>query len=114
MIENFNWHKEFNAAVTVCDENGIIIYMNLKAQKTFEKYGGTQVIGKNVLDCHPEPARSKLKMLIEKKIENTYTVEKNGIKKIIHQAPWFAEGNFKGFVEISIEISQDMPHYKRT
>lgn len=109
-----HWYKEINAAITVCDENGNIIYMNDKAQKTFAKSSGGDLLGKNVLDCHPEPARSKLKLLMEKRIENTYTIEKNAIKKLIHQAPWFAEGVFKGFVEISIEISHDMPHHKRT
>ncbi len=113
MNENLNWHKEIGAAITVCDEEGVIIYMNDKAQKTFAKYGGTEIIGKNVLDCHPEPSKSKLKMLMEKKIENTYTIEKNGVKKLIHQAPWFDNGVYKGFVEISIELPSNMPNYMR-
>lgn len=113
MNENLNWHKEIGAAITVCDEEGVIIYMNDKAQKTFAKYGGTEIIGKNVLDCHPEPSKSKLKMLMEKKIENTYTIEKNGVKKLIHQTPWFDNGVYKGFVEISIELPSNMPNYMR-
>lgn len=113
MREHIDWHKEINAAITVCDENGIIIYMNDKAQKTFAKYGGGGLLGKDVLDCHPEPSKSKLKLIMEKRIENTYTIEKNGIKKLIHQAPWFVKGNYRGFVEISIEVPFDMPHYKR-
>lgn len=114
MIENLDWQKEANVAITVCDEEGIILYMNDKAQKTFEKYGGNEIIGKNVLDCHPEPARSKLKMLMERKIENTYTIEKNGVKKLIHQSPYFVEGKYKGFVELSIVLPGNMPNYLRS
>lgn len=114
MIENLDWQKEANVAITVCDEEGIILYMNDKAQKTFEKYGGNEIIGKNVLDCHPEPARSKLKMLMERKIENTYTIEKNGVKKLIHQSPYFVEGKYKGFVEFSIVLPGNMPNYLRS
>lgn len=114
MIENFDWQKEINVAITVCDEEGIILYMNDKAQKTFEKYGGGEIIGKNVLDCHPEPARSKLKILMEKKIENTYTIEKKGVKKLIHQSPWFVEDEYRGFVELSIVLPESMPNYTRS
>lgn len=27
------WYEELDAAITVCDENGIIVYMNLKRKK---------------------------------------------------------------------------------
>lgn len=114
MIEKPDWHKEVNVAITVCDEEGIILYMNDKARKTFEKYGGNEIIGKNVLDCHPEPARSKLRMLMDQKIENTYTIEKNGVKKLIHQSPYFVEGEYRGFVELSIVLPNFMPNYIRS
>lgn len=114
MIEDLNWHKEMNVAMTVCDENGMILYVKDKAQKTFAKYDGTGLIGKNIFDCHPEPSRTKLKMIMEKRIENTYTIEKNGIKKLIHQAPWFVDGECKGFIEFSIEIPHVMPNFIRT
>ncbi len=28
---------------------------------------------------------------------NAYTIEKNGIKKLIHQTPWFENGEYTGF-----------------
>ena len=34
------WIKEFPAAITVCDVEGIILEMNDKAAKTFESDGG--------------------------------------------------------------------------
>lgn len=112
-VENFDWIKEFPSAVTVCDTEGIILYMNDKSLKTFEKYGGNTLIGKSLMDCHPEPARSKLLHLLKTQGSNSYTIEKNGIKKLIHQTPWFKAGQFCGLVEISIEIPMQMAHFVR-
>jgi len=110
-----DWVKHLPVAITVCDTEGKIIYMNEKSCKTFQKSGGAELIGKNLLDCHPEPAKSKLKMLLETAKSNTYTIEKNGKKKLIHQMPWYDENeNYGGLVEISIELPTEMPNYKRT
>lgn len=110
-----DWIKNLSVAITICDTEGKIIYMNEKACKTFEKDGGPKLIGKNVLDCHPEPARSKLKKMLETAQTNCYTIEKNGVKKLIYQTPWYDENNnYGGLVEFSIDIPFEMPHYKRT
>jgi len=109
-----SWVKEFPGAVTVCDPDGIIIEMNDKAAKVFKEDGGRLLIGKNVLDCHPEPARSELIGLMQAQKRNIYTIEKNGIKKLIYQSPWYHEGQYAGFIEISIEIPFEMPHFVRS
>jgi PAS domain S-box-containing protein len=109
-----NWIKEFGGAITVCDADGIIIEMNDRSAKMFAKDGGFELIGKNVLDCHPEPSRSKLEQLMTERRANTYTIEKNGVKKLIHQAPWHINGEYAGFVEISFEIPSEMPHFIRS
>jgi hypothetical protein len=44
---------------------------------------------------------------------NTYTIEKGGARKLIHQSPWFSGGVYRGFVEISIPLPPDVPHFKR-
>ncbi|HEY9152149.1 MAG TPA: hypothetical protein VIN60_04630, partial [Anaerolineales bacterium] len=103
-MNEHDWIKEFPAAVTVCDAKGIILEMNDKAAKTFEKDGGYTLIGKNMLDCHPEVARAKTEKLLATKEKNVYTIEKNGIKKMIFQSPWFKDGIYAGFVELSLEI----------
>ena len=105
------WIEESPAAVTVCDRAGTIIEMNARARQTFgpEK----QLIGSNVLDCHPEPARSKLKELLATGATNVYTIEKNGVKKLIYQAPWYRNGERAGIVEFSLEISFELPHFVR-
>jgi transcriptional regulator with PAS, ATPase and Fis domain len=108
------WIKEFPAAVTVCDTEGTILEMNDKAAKTFEADGGTALIGSNMLDCHPGLSRQKTERLLAAKIKNVYTIEKNGVKKLIYQSPWYKEGEYAGFVEISLEIPLDMPHFIRS
>ena len=107
------WVQEFAAAITVSDAQGKIIEMNAKAAQTFEKDGGTKLIGTSVLDCHPEPARSKLRSIMKNRKPNVYTIEKAGIKKLIYQAPWFKGGKYAGVVELSVEIPFEMPHFVR-
>jgi PAS domain S-box-containing protein len=107
------WIKGFCGAVTVCDREGIILYMNDKAVVTFAKYGGRELIGRNLLDCHPEPARSKLEAMMNEQRTNVYTIEKGGVRKLIHQSPWYRDGSYAGFVELSLEIPPEMPHHVR-
>jgi transcriptional regulator with PAS, ATPase and Fis domain len=109
----FDWLKEWPAAVTVCDEKGIILDMNDRAAETLADSGGRRLVGTNVLDCHPEPARTRLKNLMDERRTNVYTIEKAGRKKLIYQAPWHEAGRFKGFAELSIEIPKDIPHFVR-
>jgi transcriptional regulator with PAS, ATPase and Fis domain len=108
------WVKEFPAAVTVCDEEGILLEMNDKAAKGYEKDGGRKLIGSNMLDCHPDPARQKTERLLAAKEKNVYTIEKNGIKKLIYQSPWYRDGQYAGFVELALEIPFEMPHFIRS
>ena len=112
-MNEHEWIKEFPAAVTVCDPQGIILEMNDKAAKTFEKDGGYALIGQNMLECHPEPARSKTVHLLAAREKFVYTIEKNGVKKVIFQSPWFKNGEYAGFVELSLEVPFEMPHFVR-
>jgi transcriptional regulator with PAS, ATPase and Fis domain len=112
-MESPDWTKEFPAAITVCDAEGRITAMNDRSAQTFAADGGAGLIGKNVLDCHPAPSRTKLKVLLESGKTNVYTIEKSGRKKLIFQAPWFRDGIFAGLVELSFEIPRDMPHFNR-
>ena len=107
---NFSWIKEFPAAITLCDPQGIILEMNDKSARTFQNEGGHALVGQNVFDCHPDPARGKLDRLMDARAKNVYTIEKNGIKKLIFQTPWFRDGVYAGFVEISFEIPSEMRH----
>ena len=107
------WVRAFPGAVTVCDRAGVILEMNERSVKSFAEDGGAALIGTNALDCHPEPARTRLAGLLASGRTNVYTVEKNGVKKLIYQAPWYHDGAYAGFVELSLEIPLDLPHFVR-
>ena len=108
-----NWTDGFLGAITVCDCEGIVVYMNHRSKQQFAKTEEGDLLGKSLIDCHPEPARTMLKKMLAEPSPNSYTIEKNGIRKMIHQTPWMEDGEFKGVVEISFEIPMDMPHFKR-
>lgn len=107
------WFQSFPGAITVTDAEGIIIAMNEQSSKAFEKDGGYDLIGKNVLDCHPEPARSKLESLYASPRENVYTIQKHGKKRLVYQAAYYTEGHFAGLVELGLDLPEEMPHFNR-
>jgi transcriptional regulator with PAS, ATPase and Fis domain len=107
------WVQEFAGAVTVCDPDGIILEMNEKAARSFQDQGGRALIGTNMLDCHPEPARTKTRELLDSRRTNVYTIEKRGQKKLVYQAPWHQDGEYRGFIELVLEIPAEMPHFVR-
>ncbi len=109
MNDNPNWSREFPVAITVCDRSGVILEMNDRAKSTFPG----DLIGKNALDCHPEPARTKLAELLATGNQNAYTIEKKGRRKLIYQSPWYEDGKFAGLVELSLELPESLPHFKR-
>lgn len=113
MMKHGNWIQEFPAAITVCDSEGIILAMNNKSCVTFATEGGKNLIGTNMLSCHPEPARTKVAALLASGVPNVYTIEKGGIKKLIFQSPWYENGMYAGFVELSLPIPTEMPHFVR-
>ena len=100
-------------AVTACDLNGIIIYMNEKSRSTFVKYESESLIGKSLFDCHGEKSAEKIRELLASGETNSYTIEKNGLKKLIYQCPWYRDSKIAGLLEISLVIPEDMPHFVR-
>ena len=108
-----DWLSELPIAITVCDKDGIILEMNQLAIETFKNDGGAELLGTNVLDCHPEPSRTQLADMLVNQTKNIYTIEKNGVKKLICQTPWYEQGEYKGFVELSIELPGEMRHMVR-
>jgi transcriptional regulator with PAS, ATPase and Fis domain len=108
-----DWTENFSGAITVCDENFIITYMNKKSKMTFETPETGNLIGKNLFDFHNENSKKIILRIKETKSPNIYTIEKNGVKKIIYQSPIYDNDVFKGMVELSLEIPFDIPHFKR-
>ena len=94
----FPWADGMNCAVTVCDTEGVILYMNEKARATYIRHGN--LIGSNLFGCHEGGS-------------NAYTIEKQGVRKMIYQTAWRTGDKVGGLVEISMEIPAEMPHYIR-
>ncbi len=112
-MASHSWVQGFPGSITVCDANGIILEMNDQALETFKDDGGEKLIGTNLLDCHPEPARTQLKQMMDTQQANVYTIEKRGVKKLIYQTPWYQDGKYNGFIELSLVIPTQMPHFIR-
>ncbi len=108
------WIKEFPAAITVCDADGIIIEMNERAIETFKGDGGAELIGKNLYDYHPEHCNVIIRNMLATGQPHSYTIQKGEIKKLIYQQPWFRDGRVAGLVEMSFVLPVDMPHYVRS
>lgn len=113
-MEEGAWVKELKVAITVCDREGVALEMNDRAAVTHEKDGGRELIGRSILDCHPERARAQVEELLKTGATNVYTIEKDGVKKLIYQAPWYVDGEFRGIVELSLPIPFDLPHFVRS
>ena len=110
----YDWALEFPGAVTVCDRDFTIIYMNDKAAATFEKDGGRNLLGTDLLACHKESSKVIMRRILDTGEPNSYTIEKSGLRKFIYQAPWLKEGRIAGLVEISVVIPESLPHFVRT
>jgi hypothetical protein len=107
------WSDDFPGSITVCDPDGIILYMNARSAATFAADGGFDLVGSNLLDCHPGASRGKLEQMLASRQKNVYTIEKNGVRKLIYQTPWFEGTEYRGFVELSLEIPWELPHFVR-
>lgn len=106
-----DWAFQMNCAVTVCDADGVVVYMNEKALETFSKHGDMR--GRNLIPCHNEKSVSMIRHMLATGESNAYTITKNGVRKMIYQTPWRVEGRIAGLVEISMVIPAEMPHYDR-
>ena len=115
MIQEFQWAESMNCAVTVCDKEGVILYMNAPARELYRKHG--DLIGTNLLGCHSERSRGIIRHMLDSGESNSYTISKQGLRKMIYQTPWRKDGEVAGIVEISMIIlayiayrTHDIPH----
>ncbi len=106
-----DWAKGLDCSITVCDRDGVIIYMNDRAVEQYRKRGN--LIGTNLFGCHNARSQEIIRSLIESGGTNCYTIEKAGIHKLIFQSAWRIGGKIAGLCEISIVTPGDMPHYIR-
>ena len=106
------WADDVNYAVTIADKDCNIIYMNRRSRETFCR-DGESLIGRNLMDCHPEHARQTIRRLLSEGGSNAYTITKNGVNKLIFQSAWKIDGEIAGLVETSMVLPADMKHFDR-
>lgn len=107
------WVDEQPIEVLVCDTRGTIVEMNQEARNFYQEDGGSDLLGRNILDCHPGPARTKLAGLMDNQTSNAYTSTETGEKRFFFQSPWFLDNQYAGFIEISFPIPEQVPHFVR-
>lgn len=107
-----DWAEQLHCAVTVCDLDGTVIYMNERARETFNR-DGKSMVGQNLFPCHKERSQAMIRQMMETDTINAYTISKEGKIKMIYQTPWKQDGKVAGMVEISMVIPEEMPHYQR-
>lgn len=108
-----DWIKDFPGEILVCDTEGVILEMNALAIRNRESVGGASLVGSNMLNCHSEATRPRITSMLEEARRNIYTIERNGIHKLIYQTPWYSDGQYAGFVEFILDIPAEMPHFIR-
>ena len=111
-MNNFDWAEGMACAVTAADQEGVIKHLNFSARAQYKKYGDH--VGKSLYDCHGERAAGIIRRLLAEGGTNAYTIEKNGVRKMIYQtACTGADGRVEGIVEVSMVIPDELPHYVR-
>lgn len=109
------WMYAMDCAITVADSDCNIIYMNERSRRTFASRGGADLIGHNLMEYHNERSKAIIQRLLEEGGTNCYTIEKEGLHKMIFQCTWhYGNGKIAGLVEISMIIPQTLPHYIRS
>jgi len=109
----YSWVKDVPFEIVVCDEDGILVEMNADAVSLFAADGGRGLLGTNVLDCHPEPMRTRLKGMMQEQTSNAYFNTENGEKRFYYQSPWYEDGHYAGFIEISFAVLEEIPNFLR-
>lgn len=110
-----DWAKDFTAAITICNKDGIITYMNDQAAVMFTNNGGYDLMGKNLFECHlQQSSNEKIVGIMQTGKPHSYTIERKGQKRLIYQAPQIENGEIIGVVELAIEIPFDLPHHVRS
>lgn len=106
------WAEDLNCAITVCDENCSIIFMNKRSRETFCKHGS--LIGKNLIDCHsPRSVEIIRRLLSDGTPIPTPSKRTDSSRWFIRQPGCKEDGTIGGLVEISMVIPEHLPHYKR-
>ena len=111
MNNEIDFFKGLNLAITVCDKDGNVIYMN---DSSIDVNGDAR--GRNLVNCHNPKSWETIQHLIHDDATNAYTISKKGKRKLIYQTPWYEDDDKQivgGLIEFSIILPEEMPHYDR-
>ncbi len=93
------------AAVVICNLEHEIIYMNPAAVAAYEKWGGSRLMGKNLLHCHNDESKESIRKVLawfaaseENNLVYTSRNEKQN-KDIYMVALRDGDGNLIGYYE---------------
>ena len=106
-----DWAEGTHCAITVCDTEGNILYMNEQSRQVNNH--GESMVGQNLMPCHNERSQAIIRDMLEQNKPHCYTITKHGQRKLIYQTPWREGGEVKGLVEFSFVLPDEMPHYDR-
>lgn len=109
---NFDWARDMDVAITVCDTQGVIVYQNDRSIEINCK-DGRSMVGQSLMPCHNERSRAIIAKMLNENVDNVYTITKHGRRKLIFQSPWRVDGKVYGLVELSMFLPDSMPHYDR-
>lgn len=113
-MENINisipdFFKNIDVSITICDTEGIVVYMNERAISVF---GDKR--GQSMMPCHQARSQEIIHHMLDSDSNHVYTISKNGQKKLIYQTPWHVDGRVAGLIEFSMVLPEEMPHYVRS
>lgn len=113
LIKAKAWAEEMDVMLTVCDNEGIIVYMNKESKLGFHKYGGEELLGQSLLKCHNPKSQDRIREMLTLPQTNTYIINKETERRMIRQFPWVENGEVKGIIEMSFDLPADVLEKKR-
>lgn len=69
-----DWAEQVGCAVTICDADCRILFMNEHSRQTFARHG--DIIGHDLMQYHPAHAQAKIREMLSTGSTNAYTIEK--------------------------------------
>lgn len=92
------------ASVVICNLEHEIIYMNPAAVASYHKYGGAELLGKSLLNCHGAHSNERIKEVVAwfaKSEENNliYTSHNEKQNKDVYMVALREEGRLIGYYE---------------
>ena len=92
------------AAIVICDLEHKIIYMNPVAINRYEKWGGKNLLGRSLLDCHNDKSREMINKVVDwfkasKKNNLVYTFYNQKENKDVYMVALRDDGELIGYYE---------------